>query len=537
MRRLVKITALCLCLVILSSFCLVGCHGQQSLEPFSMPAVPDLTKEYNITFWAKNENYPTQIEAYNNAVESFEALYPNINVTLRSYTNYNDIYNDVLTNIRTKTTPNVCITYPDHIATYLTGLNTVVPLDGLMRDESYGLGGSALKFDSPTVDEIEPKFLEECKIGDSYYALPFMRSTEACYVNKTYVEKLGFEMPEILTWDFIWQVSLAATEKDGEGNYLVNGQKVMIPFIYKSTDNMMITYLKQMGAEYSNDNGDILVFNDTAKDFLLCLADAKKDGAFDTFDNVGYPANYLNRGQCIFAIDSTAGSMWMGSEAPELDVPEEECVDFECSVMAIPQVNPEQPVMISQGPSICIFNKEDSEEVFASWLFAQFLLTNEVQIAYSQTEGYCPVTIKAKQTAEYAEYLASPGKDSTTHYKVKIAATRLLIDNVDNTFVTPVFNGSTSLRNASGEMVDNVVKAIERRKTVDEKYVDNLYEDMKKLYKLNYNRVKNEVDFGPMPISSTVLIVSVSVIWVGIIAYVVWDKVQKQKKIKNINKP
>ena len=48
--------------------------------------------------------------------------------------------------------------------------------------------------------------------------------------------------------------------------------------------------------------------------------------------------------------------------------------------------------MISQGPSVCVFNKEDPQEVLASWLFSQFLLTKEVQIPYSQTEGYVPVT-------------------------------------------------------------------------------------------------------------------------------------------------
>ena len=45
-------------------------------------------------------------------------------MNLNLYTDYGKIYNDVITNISTNTTPNVCITYPDHIATYLTGQNT-----------------------------------------------------------------------------------------------------------------------------------------------------------------------------------------------------------------------------------------------------------------------------------------------------------------------------------------------------------------------------------------------------------------------------
>ena len=78
-----------------------------------------------------------------------------------------------------------------------------------------------------------------------------MRSTEACYVNRDFVEKLGFTLPERLTWDFIWQVSEAATAKNADGTYQLNGQKVLIPFIYKSTDNMMIQMLQQLDAPYA----------------------------------------------------------------------------------------------------------------------------------------------------------------------------------------------------------------------------------------------------------------------------------------------
>ena len=95
---------------------------------------------------------------------------------------------------------------------------------------------------------IIPKFLDECSFDGHYYALPFMRSTEACYVNKTYVEALGYTLPETLTWDFVWEVSEAATEKGCRtAKFLINGQDVMIPFIYKSTDNMMIQMLEAKG--------------------------------------------------------------------------------------------------------------------------------------------------------------------------------------------------------------------------------------------------------------------------------------------------
>lgn len=523
---------------LLAGLCLFGltaCHGSREQASFAIPESFDTSRNYEITFWAKNDTNKRQTDIYKKAIEDFERLYPNITVNLRLYTDYGKIYNDVITNIATNTTPNVCITYPDHIATYLTGTNVVVPLDELFTDANYGLGGSQVLFDSPSKDEIIPQFLEECSFAGHYYAIPFMRSTEACYVNKTYVEALGYTLPETLTWDFIWEVSDAATAKDADGNYLVNGQSVLIPFIYKSTDNMMIQMLKQKDAGYSTSAGEIKIFNDTTRELLYTVADHVKNGAFSTFKISSYPANFLNAGQCIFAIDSTAGATWMGTHAPLSDISEDVLVDFDTEVMMIPQFDPEHPQMISQGPSVCVFNKTDSQEVLASWLFAQYLLTNDVQIAYSETEGYVPVTAKAQNSAEYQDYLSRAGEDNNDYYDVKIKASKLLLDNVGNTFVTPVFNGSASLRDASGQMIENVAKSIRRKQTVDDAYLDKLFEDVSSLYRLDQIQASaaGKKELGPLPATATVLLSTLGIAWIFIIAYVCRELIKKRKSRHN----
>lgn len=514
---------------------LTGCHGQVAMDAFEIPEEFDQLREYEITFWAKNDTNKTQTAIYEKAIDDFENLYPNITVNLRLYTDYGKIYNDVITNIATGTTPNVCITYPDHIATYLTGTNLVVPLEELIADERYGLNGSQIQFDSPAAEEIIPQFLEECAFDEHYYALPYMRSTEACYVNKTYVEKLGYTLPDVLTWDFIWEVSEAATKKDEEGIYVLNGQKVMIPFIYKSTDNMMIQMLKQKNAGYSTDDGDILLFNETTEELLNTIAGHAQSGAFSTFKISSYPANFLNAGQCIFAIDSTAGATWMGTDAPLSDISEDKIVSFETEVMAIPQFDTSNPQMISQGPSVCIFNKDDPQEVMASWLFMQYLLTNEVQIAYSETEGYVPVTSKAQESAEYQDYLARCGEDDTVHYDVKIRAAKLLLDNIEHTFVTPVFVGSASLRDAAGQLIENTVKSVRRGQSVNDEYITGLYDDITALYRLDQIRMQNsrsasgKEELGKLPGTAVVLLISLAAAWLLIIAYVVLQAVKRKR--------
>ena len=507
-----------------------GCHGSRGIAAFVIPEQLDESRTFELTFWAKNDTNKNQTRIYENAVASFQKLYPNIHVNIRIYNDYGKIYNDVITNIATNTTPNICITYPDHISTYMTGDNVVVALDELFDDEEYGLGGSQLKFDGVKEEEIIPQFLEEGVLAGKQYALPFMRSTEAVYVNETYVKKLGYDLPEIMTWDYMFEIGEKAMTKDAAGNFTLNGQKVMIPIIYKSTDNMMITMLKQKDAGYSTEEGEILIFNDTTKDLLRMIGDHAATGSFSTFQISSYPGNFLNAGQCLFAIDSTAGSTWMGSRAPLSDISPDKIVDFDTAVRMVPQFDVNNPYMISQGPSVCLFNKADPQEVLASWLFMQYLLTNEVQWGYAETEGYVPVTSKAQNSEEYQEYLSLSGTDSD-HYKVKIDASKLLIDNVTHTFTTPVFNGSTSLRDAAGQMVESVVKSVRRKETIDDAYFDKLFKDMNALYRLNETGAVNtsKEDLGPLPPASKALLISLALIWAMIIAWYFYDQNKRRK--------
>jgi multiple sugar transport system substrate-binding protein len=237
----------------------------------------------------------------------------------------------------------------------------------------------------------------------------------------------------------------------------------------------------------------------------------------------------------------------MGSDAPLSDIAEDMFVDFETVVRTIPQCDPDNPKMISQGPSICIFNKADPQEVLASWIFAQYMLTNDVQTAYAETEGYVPVTTKAQESAEYLDYLSREGEDNKTYYDIKLQATKLLLDNIGNTFVTPVFNGSASVRDAAGQMIENVTKSIRRKETVDAAYMEKLEKDITSLYRLDRlgsasqdkdssnagGSGKNtgaDKSLGALPSASKALIATLCVVWVLLAGYGVYTLIEMIKK-------
>ena len=228
----------------------------------------------------------------------------------------------------------------------------------------------------------------------------------------------------------------------------------------------------------------------------------------------------------------------MGSDAPLSDISEDAIVDFETAVMTVPQFDTGNPQMISQGPSVCVFGKQDDQEVLASWLFTQFLLTNQVQIGYAQTEGYVPVTSKAREDGVYQDYLSRAGEDTTTHYEVKIQATRLLLENTEHTFVTPVWNGSASLRDAAGQLIENVVKSVRRKETVDEAYMENLFASVRSLYRLEEggagsSAAAGKADLGKLPSTAVILLVALGVTWMVLGGYYLTNSMKTRRKSCN----
>ena len=198
----------------------------------------------------------------------------------------------------------------------------------------------------------------------------------------------------------------------------------------------------------------------------------KYESLFTTFTKVSYPGNFFNRWECLFAIDSTAGATWLGTGATSSDAAsggDKSKPDFETVVRPVPQVDVENPLMISQGPSICLFKKEDTQEVIASWIFAQYMLTDEVQLDYTKTEGYLPVTSRTNESQAFKDYL-----NDNNEYVVKREATKLVLNNIDNTFISPVFNGSSDVRDAGAYLVEGVCGNNKRYKTAEE--IDTLYE-------------------------------------------------------------
>ena len=101
----------------------------------------------------------------------------------------------------------------------------------------------------------------------------------------------------------------------------------------------------------------------------------------------------------------------------------------------------------------------------------------------------------------------------------------MLLDHTEDTFVTPVFNGSASLRDAAGQLIENVTKSVRRKETIDEPYLERMFSDTISLYHLDSLSVgqngsaPEKLSLGKLPTGSVILLAALLTVWllIGVI--------------------
>ena len=380
-------------------------------------------------------------EIIEDAIKDFNVLYPNITVKVDNSTkNYDDLYISITNKIIDGKQPHVALSYSDHVVGYNMA-NAVLTLDDFMPDGEYKdmtvtntAGKEALGLTRAQTDDYVPAFFAEGSYyGDGKtYTLPFAKTTEAMYYNKTVFDRLGLTPPK--TWAEMEEVCKTLTEYDED----------CIALGYDSDANLFITLCEQYGSGYTSATDNHFLFdNEKNREFVAELKDWY-DARYLTTREIEemYMSNLLMNGKCYMAICSTAGSSLLDGTGIE--------------VAPIPQVNPENPKTILQGPSVCIFMQENPQEVLASWLFVKYLTTNaNFQGRYSQVSGYMPVLRSVYSSPAYQQFLNGTSMPART--------ARLGMENFDSYYTSPVFLGSAKAREEVGKIISIALRSDKSR--------------------------------------------------------------------------
>ena len=401
----------------------------------------DINKPVTITFYHQMGAELQKILA--TAIEDFNKFYPNITIKAETMGDYDGILNQIQTEINVGNQPNLAYCYADHVATYNLG-GAVQPLDSLIANTEVitRADGSTevLGLTQEQIDDFIPAFYNDGRVyGDGkMYTLPVVRSTEALYYNKTFFEKHGLTVPT--TWDEMETVCRQIRELE----------PTCIPLGYDSEANWFITMCEQSGSPYTSTEGDKFLFdNDVNKAFVKRFQGWYKDKLVTTQELSGGYTSALFTGEsdtgtrCYMCIGSTGGATYQQPNQTN------GVFEFEVGMAPIPQVDPANPKVISQGPSICVFRKNDSHETVAAWLFAKFLATDVVfQASVSMNNGYASVLKSAQENPVYKDFLATAGTEGIQAYAVQVT-----LEQQDSFYNSPAFFGSSVAREQVGLLV------------------------------------------------------------------------------------
>ena len=289
-------------------------------------------------------------------------------------------------------------------------------------------------------DFIEGYYQEGKQFGDGLtYTLPFSKSTEVLYYDKTFFDANGLTVPA--TWDEVEDTCAKIKEIDPDS----------IPLGYDSSANWFITMTEQYGSEYTSATEPHFLFNnETNRAFIKRFNEWYGKGYLTTQKLYGAYTSGLFTStsgvRCYMCIGSSAGATY---QRPAAD--ENGNYRFEVGIATIPQVDVNNRKVISQGPSVCIFKKSNPQEVIASWLFVKFLTTStEFQAEFSMASGYVPVLKSVSENEVYADFLAKA--DGGAY--VSALSAKVCLEQVDAYYTSPAFDGSSTARDQADALLN-----------------------------------------------------------------------------------
>ena len=446
-----RIVAMLLTVVMLLGI-LAACGGNNATTPTEpqagnevAPTVAPAETTYDgsavtIKFYnTMGANLRAVLDAY---IVEFNKLYPNITIEVTQVGNYDDVREQISTEISVGNQPNIAYCYPDHVAMYniakavqtldkyIDSTVEVTRADG--TTEIMGLTAEQ------KADFIEGYYNEGKQFGDGLmYTLPMSKSTEVLYYNKTFFEANGLTVPT--TWDEMEAVCAKIKEIDPNS----------IPLGYDSEANWFITMTEQYGSPYTSAEGDHYLFdNEQNHAFVKKFNEWYNKGYLTTQNLYGAYTSGLftstSEVKSYMSIGSSAGATYQRPAAVDGAYP------FEVGIATIPQVDASNPKVISQGPSLCIFAKENEQEVIASWLFVKYLTTTvEFQAEFGMASGYVPVLKSVGAHPVYSAFIGkADGGDNIAALSAKVC-----LAQESAYYTSPAFNGSSEARDQVGALM------------------------------------------------------------------------------------
>ncbi|MDO5028809.1 MAG: ABC transporter substrate-binding protein [Bacillota bacterium] len=364
--------------------------------------------QVEVTFWHGMSG--RQEETLTEITNEFMEANPNIKVNLQNQGNYGDLSQKLIATMQSPNNlPTITQAYPDWVYPMLN--------EGLLVSYDKFINSSNAEIAFDNWDDIIPGLRNGVVVEGQIYGIPFNKSTEVLWYNKTMFEELGLEVPT--SFEELKEVSQKVYEAKN------------IPGVgFDSLSNFYVSYLE---------NKDIVFDSslDVTRPESIEAANYYLDGIKGGYFRIAGTDKYMSG-----PFSSEQVAMYVGSNAGESYIKDGVGDSFEYAAAPYPAEK-----SVQQGTDIYMFASASDDQQIAAYTYLKYLTTKDSQIKWALNTGYMPIRTSAVSDPAY--------KDSDS----KIAP--VLAEATANLYTKPVSNGSQQAYNDIGTTLEGLLASPE----------------------------------------------------------------------------
>lgn len=383
---------------------LAGCGSKNKTEANNGEIVTEITKPVEITFWHAMQG--AQEKSLQSLTDEFMKANPNITVTLQNQSTYQDLQQKITaTVVSPDNLPTLTQAYPDWMFNPIKE-NMVTDLTPYIENEK-------IKFDN--YEDILPSLRETVKIDGKIYGMPFNKSTEVLWYNKTILDELNLKVPT--NYEELKTVAKEIKAKKGIAGFGVD-----------ALHTYYTTFLKAEGKTYDS---KFDVTSDESKAAVNYYLDGIKEGYFRIAGTDKYLSGPFGNGKVAMYVGSNAGEDFVKKGVGD---------KFEVGAAPSPTT-----VSLQQGTDLYVFSSATAEQKTAAYEFLKFLTTKDNQVKWAIETGYMPVRKSAIDSDQYKNSgsLIAP----------------ILSNATKNLYTNPVLQGADAAYREAGTVMETILAA------------------------------------------------------------------------------
>mgnify|MGYP004701266629 FL=1 len=231
-------------------------------------------------------------------------------------------------------------------------------------------------------NDIYSAFLSGSKIGNSYYSIPFSKSTRVMYVNEDILKKYNLKIPT--TWEQM--------REDGK---VLKEQGIYAYGFDQSFQMEWEGLVHSAGVTPITSTGKVNVASSKAVEAANFVLNMVKDGTAKSAGSDIYWTNSFVNGKSAFYIGSSAGMTAIKQAAP---------TSLNWTTAVVPSYEGKSGTAVA-GNDIVLFKGASQEQKQGAYAFMKYLLTPKATTKWAMLTGYVPLAKSAVKSKKYQSFL------------------------------------------------------------------------------------------------------------------------------------